>query len=398
LKLLLVLSLLPSNAWAGFNVSAPKPVRRIFTQIAFAEGRLVSYHVLEPGPLSIQAFPTSHETGVLMRFPGCPDLRPVLDDSAVPSPDSDHLIPDHAMREVLDAELSRCGSQPTSLEEAMRMSIGVSSIGFVNAPNVPAPVGAPVAIAEQQSADELWGPLPNVGVVDLFAGGNLSPQHIEATTESGLPVSNVQQPDLRRPRISAYAGGRLIYFITYETKGLAGAGLVRDEVEEQWRNSAFPGERDLFFNAYGRAPLPPNGFLPPQSLDSNGRPNDMQGVLNVVGGAPFWYESNYSPLWKMHCLDGGVTPNIGPGLHCGSVRYYQIGQPRYVSEERATGLPIVPGIVRDVNCPIIATDVNDDGVFADAPGAQERVAFPDVDWNGDGNTDDGVHDSNSTLK
>jgi hypothetical protein len=379
----------------GFNATAPKEVRRIFTQLAFAEGRLVSYHVLEPGPQSIQAFPTGQGTGRLLRFPGCPALRPVLDESAAPSPSADSLIPDLPMREVADVTLPDCGTQPVSLDEALAMATAVRSIGFVNAPGVPAPVGAAVPPEEQQSADELWGPLPNAGVVDAFAGGGLSPQHLKGTTAGGLPVSDVQQPDLRRPRISAFAAGRIVYFVTYETQNLADDNLVSPEIEGQWSRTGFPGERDLLFLAYGRAPLPPNAVLPAGSLDSSGVPNDNQAVLNVVRGAPFWKEGDYSPLWKMHCLDGGITPPIGPGSPCGQTRFHQIGQPRTVAEVQETGLPLVAGIFRDINCPILATDVNDDGVFADGAAAREVVIFPDLDWDGDGLPEDGIQDPDS---
>lgn len=385
-------------AYAGFNASAPKGVRRIFTQLAFAEGRLVSYHVLEPGPQSIQAFPTDHHTGTLLRFPGCSNLRPVLDDSAAPSADVNHLVPDRAMRRVFNVTLASCAVQPTSEEEARSLAVSSSSIGFVNAPGVPAPVGADVPSAQQQTADELWGPLPNVGVVDHFAGGGLSPQHLQAGTLSGLPVANVQQPMVRRPRIKAYSAGQVVYFITYETKNLSSSGLVSEAVEDQWSRTGFPGERDLFFLAYGRAPLPPNGSLPAGSLDSSGIPNDGQAVLNVVKGTPFWNEGDYSPLWKMHCLDGGITPTIGPGAPCGNTRFHQIGQPRTASDVTATGLPLVGGIFRDINCPILATDVNDDGAFADTGTSREVVTFPDIDWNGDGLPEDGVQDPDSTLE
>ena len=391
---LLLLSLFPLAVFGGFNASAPKPVRRIFTQLAFAEGRLVSYHVLEPGPRTIQAFPTSKQRGMLLRFPNCPGLRPVLDDSAAPSPSTDHLVPDQAMREVFNVTLADCSSQPRSVAEALRTTVSIKSIGFVNAPGVPAPVGAPVPIEQQQSADQLWGPVPNVGVVDAFAGGNLSPQNVLGTTISGAPVARVQQPNVRRPRIQGFAAGEVVYFITYETKGLAEAGLVSDEIEQQWSRTGFPGERDLFFLSYGRAKLPPNANLPPGSLDSNGLPNDLQAVINVVKGAPFWNEGDYSPLWKMHCLDGGVTPTIGPGAPCGNTRFYQIGQPRTAQEVRDTRLPLVKGIFRVINCPILATDVNDDGVFQ----PNELIRFPDIDWDGNGLPDDGVHDTGSTLK
>ena len=378
-------------AFGGFNASAPKPVRRIFTQLAFAEGRLVSYHVLEPGPLTIQAFPTSKHPGILLRFANCPGLRPVLDDSAAPSLSVDHLVPDHAMREVFNVTLSSCSVQPKSVAEALAWTQSLESIGSVNAPGVPAPVGADVPIEQQQSDDELWGPLPNLGVVDRFAGGNLSPQNMQATTMSGLPVANVQQPAVRRPRIKAYAAGQIVYFITYETKGLSRAGLVSKEIEDQWSGTGFPGERDLLFLSYGRAKLPPNANLPSGSLDSNGIPNDKQAVINVVKGAPFWNEGDYSPLWKMHCVDGGVTPTIGPGAPCGNVRFYQVGQPRTVREVKSAGLPIVAGIFRDINCPILATDVNDDGVFQ----PNETVRFPDIDWDGTGSTGIGAHHSGS---
>lgn len=374
--------LLASPAVAGYNASAPKAVRRIFTQLALVQGRVVSYHVLEPGPQSIQAFPVDHHAGKLFRFPECQGiLLPVLDDSAVPSADVNHLEPDRAMREVVNVTLASCAVQPTSEAEVGNLARSQQSIGFVNAPTVPGPEGDPdIPPAEQQSDDELWGPVPNVGVVDVFAGGNLSPQHVQGTTQSGHEISEIQQPNVRRPRIKAYAGGRAVYFITYETKGLAAAGLVDPAVEAQWSDSGFPGERDLFFLAYGRAPLPPNGALPASSTDSNGIPNASQAVLNVVGGAPFFSVGDYSPLWKMHCLDGGITPTIGPGAPCGNTRLYQVGQPRSVDEVKATGLPIVDGIFRDINCPILATDVNDDGIFADTATSQELVRFPDVAW------------------
>ena len=378
LALLLALS---ASVLAGFNATAPAPVRRIFTQIAFVE-----------------AFPVDHGTGKLLRFPGCPNLRPVLDDSAAPSPDANNLIPDAAMREVFNVEFAQCGVQPRSVDEALAMAVSVDSIGFVNAPGVPAPVGAAVPIEQQQSADQLFGPLPNPGVIDPFAGGNLWPQHTQAMTDRGFAVANVIQPDVRRARISAYADGQLVYFITYETKNLSQARLVKNKVEAQWSRTGFPGERDLFFLAYGRAPLPPNAALPAGSLDSNGIPNDNQAVLNVVRGAPFWHPGDYSPLWKMSCVIGGISPAIGPGFPCGSVRFYQTGQPRTRNEVNALGLPIEGGIFRDINCPVIGTDVNDDGVFADRGRTQELVRFPDVDWDGDGLADDGVHDPDSTLE
>src|SRR4051794_11720127 len=97
-----LLLILPMTAFCGFNASAPSNVRRIFTEMAFAEGRLISYNVLEPGPASIQAFPVSAEKGILLRFPNCPGMRPILDDSAVPSSDVDHLLPDRIVREVFN--------------------------------------------------------------------------------------------------------------------------------------------------------------------------------------------------------------------------------------------------------------------------------------------------------
>jgi hypothetical protein len=100
----------------------------------------------------------------------------------------------------------------------------------------------------------------------------------------------------------------------------------------------------------------------------------------------------------MHCLDGGITPPIGPGFPCGSTRFYQIGHPRFRADVQATGLPIVAGIFRDINCTILATDVNDNGVFADSKPSKELVVFPDIDWNGDGQPDNGVNGLNTTLE
>ena len=370
---------LTAPAFAGFNADAPNAIRRIFTQLALDDGRLVSYHVLEPGPAGVEAFPTGSSTGKLFRFPSCPNLRPVLDDSAQPS-HTNQIVLDNAMREVFNVTLSGCDIQPTSASDVLRTARSMQSIGLVNAPSVPAPIGAPVPSNEQQSDDELWGPVPNIGVVDVFAGGNLSPQHIQGTTLSGLPIANVQQPDIRRPRISAYAAGQVVYFITYETKNLSRSGLVPRAVENQWSGSGFPGERDLFFCAYGRAPLPPNAALPAGSLDSNGVPNDNQAVLNIVKGAPFRNVGDYSPLWKMHCVNGDISPAIGPGFPCGSTRFYQIGQPHSLDELTATGIRIEGGIFRDINCPILATDVNDDGNFANTRASKEVVQFADVAW------------------
>jgi hypothetical protein len=56
------------------------------------------------------------------------------------------------------------------------------------------------------------------------------------------------------------------------------------------------------------------------------------------------------------------------------------------------------GVFRDINCPVIGTDVNDDGVFADIRNSQELVRFPNVDWDGDGLSDDGIQDPDSTLQ
>jgi hypothetical protein len=392
---LTTLGVTAGSALAGFNADAPKPIRRIFTQIAFDEGRLVSYHVLEPGPAGVQAFPTGSSTGTLFRFPNNPRLRPVLDDSAAPS-SANNIILDNSMREVFNVTLRR-NIQPISAADVLNLATSMTSIGFVNAPSVPAPIGAAVPTNQQQSADELWGPVPNLGVVDVFAGGNLSPQHLQGRTLSGQPIANVQQPNIRRPRISAFAAGQLVFFITYETKNLSRAGLVPPAVEAQWSGSGFPGERDIFFCAYGRAPLPPNGALPAGSLDSNGVPNDNQAVINIVKGAPFRNVGDYSPLWRMKCVHGGISPAIGPGFPCGSTRFYQIGQPHSLDELKNTGVPIENGIFRDIDCPIIATDVNDNGTFADTPQSKELVTLPNIDWDGDGLPDDGVSDPNSML-
>jgi hypothetical protein len=60
-------------------------------------------------------------------------------------------------------------------------------------------------------------------------------------------------------------------------------------------------------------------------------------------------------------------------------------------------LPLISGIFRDINCPIIGTDVNDDGIFEDTSVSPETLKFPDIDWDGDGLAEDGVQDSDSTL-
>src|SRR5262249_1017385 len=169
-----------------------------------------------------------------------------------------------AMREVFNVTLSSgCSIQPKSEAQVQLLAAQQDSIGFVNAPTVPGIVGdAEIPASEQQSDDELFGPVPNPGTCDAFAGCSLFPQHVQGTSGSGHSLSQIIQPNVRRPRIKAYTAGRAVYFITYETKGLADSGLVDAAIDQQWAGSGFPGERDLFFLAYGRAPLPPNAAIP----------------------------------------------------------------------------------------------------------------------------------------
>lgn len=411
----------PANA--GYNACAKQGFRRIFSQVAFAERRLISYHVLEPGPV-VQgacgadgfAFPISNQQGSLFRFPGCPGLRPVLDDSAAPSSDSAHLVPDRAMRRVYDVTLPSCLIQPTSEAQVrlLAMSMGIPGIGYVNAPGVPAPpsaswpvlppgAAAPNVATMVQTAAQLFGPVPNSfsSISDPYLGSvTLLPQHLDSSVvnANGSLVKNTVVIGTPRPRLVGYSAGQLQYFITYETSGLSASGLVPRAVEDQWSNTAFPGERNIYINAYGRAPLPPNAAFPAGTLDSNGRPMDFQGVLNVAGGAPFLNPGRYSPLWKMVCFAGGITPAIGPGNPCGDTRFYAIGQPETEAEEgQLPGGNLVNGVFSDIDCPVLATDVNGDGVFADSATSQERVVFPDLDWAGIGRPDDGTNgNANST--
>lgn len=80
------------------------------------------------------------------------------------------------------------------------------------------------------------------------------------------------------------------------------------------------------------------------------------------------------------------------------MRFYQIGQPASLDDLKATGVPFVHGILADLNCPVIAVDVNDRGVFADTNDSRELVRFADADSDGNGIADDGIHDSLSSLK
>jgi hypothetical protein len=100
----------------------------------------------------------------------------------------------------------------------------------------------------------------------------------------------------------------------------------------------------------------------------------------------------------MVCADGGISPAMGPAMPCGSVRFYQIGQPESLDELKATDLPLVNGTFADINCPVIAVDVNDDGVFADTNASRELVRFVDIDWDSNGIADDGIHDSHSSVE
>lgn len=378
-------------AFAGFNADSPEGARRIFTQLALAgkeRGRLVSYHVLEPGPppgvQSGPSFPTDRGTGMIVRFPRCPGLRPVLDDTAAPS-SATEIVPDRAARALFDATYANCTVQPKSVDEVKAAGSQLKRKGFVNAPSVPAPVGAAVPTKQQQSPDSLWGPVPNVPAT-LPPGvdpARAFPQPVQGTTESGIAVGLVEQPEVRRPRIQGFAAGREVWFITYETSG----GLASPAVEAQWRDTRFPGDADLVFLAYGRAPLPASITNTRPDTDTEQSP----AVVNVVGGAPSTVSARlthdpdgYSPIWKMLCFDGGFRPLIGPGTEkapCGSTRFSQIGQPRFPA-----GIPHIPdtdvinGVFEAINCPIIAVDFDDDGRFA----PDELMVFPDLDWDFDG--------------
>ncbi len=97
------------------------------------------------------------------------------------------------------------------------------------------------------------------------------------------------------------------------------------------------------------------------------------------GWRSFLESGQIQSLWKMVCADGGISPAIGPGMPCGSVRHYKIGQPRSLAELKNTALHFVNGIFSDINCPVIGIGVNDDCVFADTPLSRELVRFANID-------------------
>jgi hypothetical protein len=72
--------------------------------------------------------------------------------------------------------------------------------------------------------------VPNVGVVDHFAGPNLSPQHTQGTLVDRLPAAVSQQPEVRRPRDNngIFADAELVRFadVDWDGDGLPDDGVL----------------------------------------------------------------------------------------------------------------------------------------------------------------------------
>jgi hypothetical protein len=58
------------------------------------------------------------------------------------------------------------------------------------------------------------------------------------------------------------------------------------------------------------------------------------------------------------------------------MRFYQIGQPHSLDELKATGISIENGIFRDINCRILATDVN---AASTPPALPVNVVIPNLE-------------------
>ncbi|HIA14188.1 MAG TPA: hypothetical protein EYN74_04765 [Nitrospirales bacterium] len=398
---------------AGFARDAPAT---IFTQVAYSDedGMLNVYHILRPGP-----FFTSDKTGTVYRFrdeatgKGCPRLRPVFLEGEILRDDTPAFAQlgeglseaDRARRSVTDVLFTQgCPSrkdQPRSEEEILALEADgeialVPGVDIVNAPTVPSP--------KARANWELWEGAPDA--VNIFDGrvsansdiANAELQDI-VTDANGNPIG---LPQLVRSRAKGFAGGKSVWYITYEVCS-----------DATWADTGFcngDGVKFVF------------------SLRSDSSISET-GQANIVGGVPFpkavlatgkqpKSAGDYSPIWRGLCVGGtweensdriakyeGTDMPFGPGgASCFGptpqeikdftssngitlpMEIFPADDPRHGGQIRSSddlaalegmdGFNVTPalwaGKVKIINCPIFASDVNMDRTFS----TDEIIAFP----------------------
>lgn len=225
---------------------------------------------------------------------------------------------DSPMRQVIDVVLNAC-TQPRS--ELDVFTIGVlhqnDRLMYVNAPIVPAPYAS-------------WSD------AELF---------------NGPPY---------RPRVTAFFEGQEVAFITYDVNWFP-----------PFVGTAFPGHNvDIFLTTNSHV------FVPGQTLFDvfNGAPNDIRlPTLSPLNPTPGTHRA-YSPVWTATCVVDLDDPV------CGSLKGPKFPQCRSIGE--CSGLPgttTLPAGFVFYNCPLVATDLDDDGFLS------ELEEFPLLDlWEDSG--------------
>ncbi len=414
----------PFNVFAAFPADTatfgPGTPSTIFTQVAYSDedGMLIVYHVLRPPP-----FFTSDETGIVYRFrddatgEGCPALRPVFEDGTTLRDDTPAFAQlgeglseaDRARRSITDVFFKNgCPTkktQPKSEDEVLALEAAGEvelqpDVDFVNAASVPSP---------KLMADwELWEAPP--GGANIF-DGSLSAQSNAANVE----IQDIVLPVMARPRHKGFSGGKSMWYITYE--------ICSDET---WSDTGFcsgDGVKDIFLVRYGSS-----------------HTKIMQ--TNIAFGVPFPKAEiakgntpksggNYSPMWRGACVGGqwvedrgfeGTDAGDGPGgMNCFGPTSEEVkdftsannillsgdqelidndpDDPRIGGQMRTSPDFLLldgmngfdpettptKGKVKIINCPIFASDLNNDRKFS----ADEIIAFPnhvlEADRNGNFN-------------
>ena len=302
---------LPATVGAEFPLTgagfAPEAPAGIFTQLAYSDedGMLVVYHVLKPGP-----FFTSDKTGTVYRFKdkatrkGCPRLLPVFREGEVLRDTTPAFAQlgdglseaDRARRAITDVFFTTgCPSkkdQPRSEAEILALEDNgdvelIPDVDIVNAPTVPSP--------KAREDRDLWEGAPDG--VNIFDGTPSMHSNMENAEVKDVvmddPGHPIGLPQMVRPRAKGYAGGKAVWYLTYE---------VCSDVT--WSETGFCGGDGVEFIFTVRTG---------PSLSETGQANIAAGIpfpkgALEAGNRPLT-EHNYSPIWRGLCVGGQWEEN-----------------------------------------------------------------------------------------